>query len=322
MMEACKIGMSAAGVVSLGLVIPPGLLQEPQRIGIPACQIKLRAHLKMFELGEMPHEIMGDGPRPMRPQDPGLKRVIAQHLIGAEPSPVQLVGGMRLCHCGQRWIDLVEMAIFLAPENRPPRRIQRIDPVIFVAQPQPKCDSRIGVVALNGIMASIFIVGLPQGDGWMVGIPRRHRGTDPAGMVTIGQRTEAVVSTGAESPRPPLCIAAQNAGLGVDQPFWRRRRGRAKANAEPRRCQGINGRVEPAPVILPRGRLNPAPGKFSDTDEAQPQSLHAGGILGPFGLRPVFRIIANAEFHPVSPQSFRGRPGVWTSTANKQPAMG
>ena len=98
-----------------------------------------------------------------------------------------------------------------------------------------------------------------------------------------------------KAARLALGIDGQHIGVAVQHPARRGGGGGAQHHLQPLRAQGCNGAVEPAPIVLARLRLHPAPREFADAHPCQADFGHAGCIAGPDGVIPVFRIITNPK---------------------------
>ena len=77
-------------------------------------------------------------------------------------------------------------------------------------------------------MAAKLVVGLPQGDGRVSAIALRHRGDDPHAFVAIAFVAKIVMPPRSKAARATLLVNRDHIGHGVDQPFGRRRGGRAE----------------------------------------------------------------------------------------------
>src|SRR5258708_37298405 len=113
-------------------------------------------------------------------QNIGLHAVEAHHFVGSKTPVIEPMRRMRLGHGTDRRIDLVEASIFHAPEHGAPRGVQCIDTA--VALPEPCTEALRGPrrIAAHGVMATVYVVGLPECDGRMRAITSRHRVADAA----------------------------------------------------------------------------------------------------------------------------------------------
>lgn len=101
----------------------------------------------------------------------------------------------------------------------------------------------------------------------------------------------------AEPPGIAMFVAGQDVRLQVNEPFGRRGSRGTHHDAEARIAKHFDGPVQPAPVKPAGRRFDPGPGKLSDPHHRQAKAAHLAGVVGPVGLRPVFRIVADAELH-------------------------
>ena len=194
-------------------------------------------------------------------------------------------------------VDLVEAAIFHAPKDIAPSRVERGDIAVFTRQPAAEALRGAFGIADDRIVAAIFIVGLP-GDDAGVGAVAFGKGCGYAGTFgAVALMREAIMPPRAEPPFASLCVDRQHVGHLVDQPFGRGRGRRAKDDAQPRSVERLDRAVEPAPIILPGMRLNPAPREFADAHPGKPHLHHATRVFGPQCLGPMFGVIATAQAH-------------------------
>ena len=151
--------------------------------------------------------------------------------------------------------------------------------------------------ALVAAMVAKLVVGLPHGNRGMLAIAPGERLRDPGALAAVGPRRKAVVPAGAKAAGTAMLVMREDIRMHLHQPFRRRGSRRAEDDAQTFRMKGLDGAVQPGPVEAAGFRLDPGPGELADPHQAEPQFAHHPGVLGPVGLRPVFRIVADAEFH-------------------------
>ena len=79
----------------------------------------------------------------------------------------------------------------------------------------------------------------------------------------------------AEGSRPAVCVDGHHVGIPVDHPARRRCGRRAEDDPQARGAKNIKGFVKPLEVITARGRFQPRPGEFADTNPRQAGLRHA-----------------------------------------------
>ena len=151
-------------------------------------------------------------------------------------------------------------------------------------------------------MAGIFIVGLPCGNMRVAAITFGHGGDDPRTVSAIAHVREIIVAARAETTGPPLRIHRQHVGVAVQHPACRGGGGRAQHHLQPMAAQRVNRAVQPFPVIGGGGGFHPCPSEFANTHPCQAKGRHAGGILVPLRLGPMFGVVADAQraFHGIT----------------------
>ena len=147
----------------------------------------------------------------------------------------------------------------------------------------------------HGAVAAVFVVRLPAGERRVPAVAPRERFDDARALTDVDRRGERVVPARAEAARPPLIVDRRDVGMLVHQPLRRRRGRRAEHDFEPRSAEDVEGAIEPAPVKVAASRFEARPCEFADAHICDAQFAHAPRVLGPDVLRPMFRIVADAE---------------------------
>ena len=209
--EGRDVRVPLAQVAQLLRLREPELLKEPQRIGIPAGQVQVAAHREVVELGIEAHEVVGDvAARRTAAQDVGLLAVEAHHLVGGEAVVIQPVAGVGLGDRQVRRVDLVEVAVFLRPEHRPPGAVQRLDRLIAPRQPAPERGRRARRIAEGGVVTAELVVGLPGPHGGVAAISVTCQGGNPGALQTVNFAGKTIVSPGSEASWSPLDVVCQD----------------------------------------------------------------------------------------------------------------
>ena len=195
-MERRDVWMALSQIPKLVGLGEPELFEEPQRIGIPSRQIQIASDGEVVELGVEAHEIMRDiAPRRMPTDDFHLQPVEAGDLVGGEAVVVQPVAGVGLGDGQVRRQNLVEIPIFLRPEHRPPRPVERVHRLIPLCQPDPELLRGVLRVADRCIVAAKLIVGLPCANRRVAAIPTSHSLGYPRTLAAVGLAGKAVVAS-------------------------------------------------------------------------------------------------------------------------------
>ncbi len=110
-----------------------------------------------------------------------------------------------------------------------------------------------------------------------------------------GRLVRAVVAAGAEGLDAPVGAHRQDLRVSVDQP---RRRGgsrRAEDHLQAVPAQDLDRLVEPAEVERRLRRLESSPGELRQTDDGESGVGHQRGVDLPPPLRPLLRVVSDAE---------------------------
>jgi hypothetical protein len=249
----------------------------------------------MVEIGDLAHVVMRDGRCGMFADDLGLQPVERGHLVTGKAAVGHHMGGVRFGHGQVGQVDLVETGIIHRPEHIAPRTVQRLRRLIALRQPVAEGAGGGGRIGQHGIMASIFVVGLPRGHERVAAIAFGHCRHDARAFGAIGAVAKAIVAAGSKPARLAVAIQCQHVGVFGQHPARRGGGGRAQDHLQPRAAQHLDGAVQPFPLEVARFRLHPAPCEFADPHPCQAKVCHAGGILGPLGFGPVFGVIADAK---------------------------
>ena len=218
--EAGNVGVAGAGPARLLLGREEEHLREAQRIAVPGGDVEVGGHLVVVELGEEAHEVVRHRP-PGRvlAQDLDLLAVEGAHLARGEAAPVEPVRRVRLGDGQGRQIDLVERAVDLAPEDRAPGRVERVDRGVALDQPAPEALPGGVGQAQHRVVAAVFVVGLPGHDRRVAAVALGHRAADAARFGAVARVREAVVAPRAEAARAALQVDGDHVGHAVVQHF-------------------------------------------------------------------------------------------------------
>ena len=175
--------------------------------------------------------------------------------------------------------------------------------LIAVAQPVAKGREILGAIGKNRVVATELVVDLPAGNRLVGAVALGECGRDALALHPPGPRREAAVAPAAEAAGAAVRIGGQDVGFGIDQPFRRRRGGRAEHDAQAGTAEHVERAVEPAELELSWRGLDARPGELADADKGDAGFTHGGRIDRPLRLRPMFRVVADAEHQ----QILRGR---------------
>ena len=142
--EGGEVRMSLPEKARFDIRIPGTLLQESEWIGIPRRRVEIPGDIEVIEGRRNPHEVVKDVASRREPaNDVRLLTVESDHLFRTEPPEVEAMGGIGLGDCLERWIDFIERAVLLAPEDRAPGTIQLRDMSVAILEPGSECEARI-----------------------------------------------------------------------------------------------------------------------------------------------------------------------------------
>ena len=298
--ERGDVGVARVGEPHLVRLVETEHLEEPERVAVPPQHVEIGSKVVVVVAGVEPHRVVRHvATRRAFAQHLDLRPVERDHLVAGEPPERQPVRRVRFGHRQARQLDLVEAAVFHAPEHVAPGSVERVDRAVTRCQPHPEGIARSGREALHGVMATVFVVGLPADHARVLSVAFGHCAGDPHRLRAIPRMAEAVVPPRAEPARSSIAIKRDHVRHPVDHPFGRGRGGRAHDDPEPGRMERIHRPVEPAPLEPARFRLDPAPREFADPHPGQPGLAHQPRVFGPALFRPMFGIIAHAQFHAV-----------------------
>ncbi len=282
-----------APLVVRGRLQPVG--QEPQRVGVPGRDVEIGADGEMVERDDPAHVVVGDRCAGMPADDVDLQAVEAHHLIGGKPAEIHGMRRVGLGHRQVRQLNLVEAGIVHRPEDVAPGPIERVRRLVLLRQPVAEGGGRRRRVAERGIVAAVFVVGLPGRDVRVPAVPLGQEAHDPRALVAVAPVAEAVVAARAETPGPAVRVQGQHVGVAGQDPARRGRCRRAEHDPQPGLAQDLDGAVEPIEAEVTGLGLQPAPGELADSHPGQAERRHARGIVRPLLFRPVLGVVADAQ---------------------------
>ena len=187
-------------------------------------------------------------------QDRGLLVEAVDPGIRTEPAPVELLGRVDIGRGEAGRIDLVPLAVVLAPERRAPRRVEGVERPVALAQPAPECGRRGGAEALREV-AGVLVVDVPHRQSRMSAIAAGKGGDEARRAIAIGRAVRAVVATRAVPEDQSLGGDGQDLGMQPDKPGRRRRGRRREVDLDAMFVEQVDHAVEPAEVEDARIRL-------------------------------------------------------------------
>ena len=298
MVEGRDIGMPLPDIIPFVGLAETEHFQEAKRIAVPHHAIEVAAQIVVIVIGKETHRVVHHiAARRQFADDIDLRAVERGDLIRRKPPECQPVRGIGFGNRQIGQIDLVETAIFHAPEHIAPCSVQRINRSVAIGQPNAECQPRRIGIADHSIVAAIFVVGLPHHHRRMIAVSLRIGASDTRRLFAVAAMAEAIVPARSEAALAALLVRRHHIGHLVDQPFGRGRGRRAQDHAQTGIMQNIDSLIEPAPVETARLRLYPAPCKFADPYAGDSGLGHMAGVSGPVRLRPVFRIVTNPKPH-------------------------
>ena len=200
---------------------------------------------------------------------------------------VERVRWIRVVHGQIRWIDLIPVAVFLAPEDPAPRLVESLKRAVPVLQPGPKGGGAGRPVAAGRVALAPFVVDLPADHRLVLTIPLGHRLRDPAGVLAVNRAGMVVVLAGAEVAGAALRIDRQDLRMLLDQP-WRGRAGwGAENDARGPGRRDFRSRGPANPTCIARARARCATRRTRRSAPRPGRARASGSRRGPIGLRAI-----------------------------------
>ena len=296
--ERRDVGVAGANVLDLLLRRQEEVLGEAQRVTVPGRHVEVGRHVVVVELGEEAHEVVDHiAARRQCAQQLHLLAVEGHHLVRRKPPVVEPLRRVAFGDAAGWQVDLVEVAEFVAPEHVAPSDIQGIDGLVAALQPTPKTQARRRAVTQHGVVAAVFVVGLPGRNRGVLAVAFSDDACDALRLLAVGRARKAIVAARAEAAHPTIGTDRQDLRVRIDQPLrWRGGRC-AHHDLQALRMKHLDRAVEPSPLESAGLGLDAAPRKFGDAHEGDAHLAHALRVLGPPALGPVFWVVANAEPH-------------------------
>ena len=269
--------------------------QEAQGVAVPTGDIQIGANREVIEAGDAAHVVVRDRRGGMLAEDLHLQPVEAGNLVAGKAVKIHHMRRVRLGHGQVRQADVVEAVIVHRPEHIAPGPVQRLRRLVFLRQPLAEGVQRGGRIAERGVMAGVFVIGLPGAQMRVGAVAFGQRGDDAGAFDAIAAVAEVVMAPRAEAARAALFVDGEHVGQLVGHPARRRCGGGAQHDLQPRRAKRFDRPVQPAPVIGAGLRFHPAPRELADADEGEAGLGHAAGVFRPPVLGPVFGVVADAK---------------------------
>ena len=175
------------------------LLDEAQRVGIPASEVQIAAHRPMVKAHFGDHEVVGDEHvrSTASAQNIALLAVEFSGHIAEKAPEIEPMRRGRFSRQPVGQLDFVKAAVGHGPEYRAPLRIERIDVAVGLGQPQLEGFAVFGAVGQRAVVAAVFVVGLPADDVRVVAISVSQRAGDTPRLLAIGLGGNGDVAAGA-----------------------------------------------------------------------------------------------------------------------------
>ena len=188
-MEGGDVGMRGPRPAVLLRLAEGEALDEADRIGIPRGEIEIVAHGKVIKVVEEAHEVVGDpAPWRMRPQDLALHGVIRCHLLRVEAPEIELGRRVRFGDRENGQGHLLEVGHLHRPEGIAPGLVQLLGRLIVAAEPVAEGLQVRLAPREDGVVAAVFVVGLPSHQAGMIAIALGDDLDDAAALLPIGLR--------------------------------------------------------------------------------------------------------------------------------------
>ena len=252
---------------------------------------------------EVVHALVSGGAHEVgRGRDAGIHRahgrrqvgVVAQSGIGVEPHEVQLLGRVGIGGRRSGRQDVIEAAVALRPERRPPRIVEGVDVAVAVREPGPEGgDGAVGVVLRD--VAPDLVVDVPQPHGGVGGVALGHPGGHRGRVATIDPGADRVGLASALVQDGAVLALGKDLRVLPRQPGRRGRGGGGQAHADAARVQLVDDLVEPLPVELALAGLDRRPGEDADADQVDPGLPHQLDVLVPDFAGPLLGVVVPTE---------------------------
>ncbi len=116
------------------IVAEPELFEKPEGVAVPGGDVQIFGKIMMIEVGDEPHEVVGEIPTRRRLAQ--YQTLLAIEFFDLPRRKSAEVENMRRIGLGDRevgQVDLVERPILHAPKDVPPCRVERVDVDVSLA---------------------------------------------------------------------------------------------------------------------------------------------------------------------------------------------
>ena len=190
-------------------------------------------------------------------------------------------------------MDLIPVAISLAPECGAPGVVERVERLVACLQPAAKAFDGCRREAL-GDMAGIFVVDMPHRQRRVVAISRGQRAGQACHALAIGAAARAVTLARTRIKRDAIARHRQAVRIFCGHPGRRRGGGGGQIDHDAARVQLVHDPIQPAKVKLAFARFEPGPAKDGQRDHVDTGLAHQPDVLVPDRFGPLFRVVIAA----------------------------
>ena len=246
---------------------------------------------------ERAHEVRRDRLRRTRlQQDAPLRQVALQQHVGGEPAEVE--HRRRIVAVGReaRREDLVERAVPLRPEVGAPRRVERVDGAVLLAQPATVRIPR-GIGEVHPQVAAELVSDVPHHHRRVVDVALGDASDELTGEASVDGGGGCEVLPASRPVRRAGLVGGQRLGVVRAHPRRRRGRCRGEVHRDAAGVQGVDDPVEPGEVPHVFGGLDARPGEDAEAHDVHTRLVHAADVVFPDLFGPLVGVVVGAVQH-------------------------